>query len=162
MKASKSAAGTGRRRYVFSNFLNPFVRSDDRGWADGFDADIMRSTCFQPIPDTDPQGFGTLARYFDDDPNTSFAGFNVFHFGSAHTNGINGVFADGSVHTISYDIDVVVFNALGSRNRDEIIDADAINRVRCTSRVHPILQPRRRRSAKRCDVAATMTQGSRL
>jgi hypothetical protein len=26
------------------------------------------------------------------------------------------VFADGSVHTISYDIDIYVFNALGTRN----------------------------------------------
>jgi prepilin-type N-terminal cleavage/methylation domain-containing protein/prepilin-type processing-associated H-X9-DG protein len=101
--------------------------SDDRGWTDGYDADIMRSTCFQPINDGDPIGWGDLGRYFDDDPGTSFAATNVFHFGSAHTNGINGVYADGSVHSISYDIDVVVFNALGTRNGDEVLDADAAN-----------------------------------
>lgn len=39
-----------------------------------------------------------------------------FHFGSAHPGGINTVFADGSVHSIPYDIDLNVFNALGTRN----------------------------------------------
>jgi prepilin-type N-terminal cleavage/methylation domain-containing protein/prepilin-type processing-associated H-X9-DG protein len=101
--------------------------SDDRGWTDGFDADIMRSSCFVPIQDGDPIGWDTtLGAYFDDDGATPFAGFsNVNHFGSAHTSGINAVFADGSVHSFGYDIDAVVFNALGSRNGDESIPADA-------------------------------------
>jgi type II secretory pathway pseudopilin PulG len=101
--------------------------SDDRGWSDGYDADIMRSTCFQPVYDSDPIGWGDLGRYFDDDPGTSFVASNVFHFGSAHTSGINGVYADGSVHMISYDIDVVVFNALGTRNGEEVLDMDSAN-----------------------------------
>jgi hypothetical protein len=37
------------------------------------------------------------------------------------------VFADGSVHTISYDVDPIVFNALGSRNGEETVPSDAIN-----------------------------------
>jgi prepilin-type N-terminal cleavage/methylation domain-containing protein/prepilin-type processing-associated H-X9-DG protein len=102
--------------------------SDDRGWTDGYDADIMRSTCFQPIEDSDSLGFSTaLGRYFDDDPSTSFVASNVYHFGSAHSSGINGVFADGSVHQISYDIDVLVFNALGSRNGDDVFEMDDLN-----------------------------------
>ena len=39
-----------------------------------------------------------------------------FHFGSAHPGGFNCNFADGSVHSISYDIDLNVFNAIGTRN----------------------------------------------
>ena len=103
--------------------------SDDRGWTDGFDADIMRSTCFAPINDNDPIGWDTtLGRYFDDDPDTPFAATNTIqHFGSAHTGSINVVFADGSVHSCSYDIDVVVFNALGSRNGDEQVSLDGVN-----------------------------------
>jgi prepilin-type N-terminal cleavage/methylation domain-containing protein/prepilin-type processing-associated H-X9-DG protein len=101
--------------------------SDDRGWADGFDADIMRSTCFVPVYDGDSIGWGsTFKNYFDDDPATLFAESNVYHFGSAHTNGINAVFADGSVHSISYEVVVQVFNALGSRNGDETIDMSAL------------------------------------
>ena len=96
--------------------------SDDRGWTDGWDADIMRSTCYVPIPDGDSTGWTPLLKnYFDDDPNTQFALSNVFHFGSAHSGGINCVYADGSVHGIGYDIDVLVFNSLGTRNGDETL-----------------------------------------
>jgi prepilin-type processing-associated H-X9-DG protein len=122
-------------KYVRSdNYEGPFAgknrNSDDRGWCDGFDADIMRSTCFLPLHDADPIGWETaiFGRYFDDDPDTPFAPTNTIqHFGSPHTGGINAVFADGSVHTISYDVDVFVFNSLGTRNGDELVDSDAVN-----------------------------------
>jgi len=101
--------------------------SDDRGWSDGFDADIMRSTCFAPINDGDPVGWApVLTNYFDDDDSTPFGGTNVIqHFGSAHTSGINTALADGSIRHLSYDIDVAIFNALGSRNGEENVDASA-------------------------------------
>jgi hypothetical protein len=115
------------------NYEGPFVgknrNSDDRGWTDGFDADIMRSCCLVPIQDGDSIGWDlTLGRYFDDDDTTPFFGTNTIqHFGSAHVSGIHAVFADGSVRHIGYDIDVVVFNALGSRNGDEQVPDDAVN-----------------------------------
>jgi prepilin-type N-terminal cleavage/methylation domain-containing protein/prepilin-type processing-associated H-X9-DG protein len=137
VKTSKITDGTSKtfmisEKYIRSDaYEGPFAgtnrNSDDRGWSDGFDGDIMRSSCFLPIHDGDSIGWGTMARYFDDDPSTPYVLPNVLHFGSAHTGGINAVFADGSVHTISYDVDVVVFNALGSRNGDETIPADAVN-----------------------------------
>lgn len=97
--------------------------SDDRGWTDGWDGDIMRSTCYAPLGDSDSLGWAPLLKnYFDDDPGTAFALFNVFHFGSAHPAGINAAYADGSVHAINYDIDVLVFNALGTRNGDETVN----------------------------------------
>jgi prepilin-type processing-associated H-X9-DG protein len=36
--------------------------------------------------------------------------------GSAHAGGFNAVFADGSVHSINYGIDIIVYNSLGTRN----------------------------------------------
>ena len=39
--------------------------------------------------------------------------------GSPHPGGFNAVFADGSVHTINFDVEVVVLNALGTRNGEE-------------------------------------------
>jgi prepilin-type processing-associated H-X9-DG protein len=86
----------------------------------------MRSSCFPPIQDGDGIGFGTvMGPYFDDNDLTPFFPSNtVLHFGSAHAAGVNAVFADGSVRGFSYDIDVVVFNALGSRNGEEAIPED--------------------------------------
>jgi prepilin-type N-terminal cleavage/methylation domain-containing protein/prepilin-type processing-associated H-X9-DG protein len=97
--------------------------SDDRGWADGFDADIMRSSCLAPLNDSDPVGWeGALANYYGDNFPSSIGGlWNVINFGSAHTAGLNAAFADGSVRTFGFDIDVVVFNALGSRNGEETV-----------------------------------------
>lgn len=106
--------------------------SDDRGWSDGWDADTMRMSCFLPINDSDTFAFqeGDLGRYFSDD----FSGggisnqiWNVYHFGSPHTGGINAVFADGSVHGLSYDIDLTLFNNLATRNGEEQLDKTGIN-----------------------------------
>jgi prepilin-type N-terminal cleavage/methylation domain-containing protein/prepilin-type processing-associated H-X9-DG protein len=103
--------------------------SDDRGWSDGWDADIMRSTCFPPLGDSDGMGFDpVLGRMFGDRGPWPFGGsYNVYHFGSAHPAGINTAFADGSVHFLSFDIDVLIFNALGSRNGDEDVASNSWN-----------------------------------
>jgi prepilin-type N-terminal cleavage/methylation domain-containing protein/prepilin-type processing-associated H-X9-DG protein len=97
--------------------------SDDRGWIDGWDADGMRSACFVPVSDGDPVGFGSLQNYFGDNfgETGAFTGnlWNVLHFGSAHTAGINVAFADGSVHAIGYEVDVVLFNGLATRDGEE-------------------------------------------
>ena len=94
--------------------------SDDRGWCDGWDADQLRSTCFLPMGDGDPLGWDgpALTKYFGDDFSTGPVGgvWNVLQFGSPHTGGINSLFADGSVHIISFDVDILVFNSLGTRN----------------------------------------------
>ena len=45
--------------------------------------------------------------------------------GHAHTTMFNSAFCDGSVHPISYDIDIAVHQALGSRNGGESVD-DAV------------------------------------
>jgi prepilin-type N-terminal cleavage/methylation domain-containing protein/prepilin-type processing-associated H-X9-DG protein len=81
---------------------------DDIGWTDGWDPDIIRYTGYQPGPDipesrNDPTGYG-------------------FHFGSTHSGGFNAVFADGHVTLINYDIDLVVFNAMGDRQDGLVVD----------------------------------------
>ena len=47
---------------------------------------------------------------------------DVPFFGSAHPSGFHAVFADGSVHSISYDVDPFVFDRLGNREDDEVLD----------------------------------------
>ena len=78
----------------------PADPSDDHGWCDGWDPDTMRSTFHLPLPDSQPDGL--------DGQN--------YWFGSAHSGAFNAVFADGSVRSVSYDIDPYIFNSLGTRN----------------------------------------------
>jgi prepilin-type processing-associated H-X9-DG protein len=97
-------------KYVRADTYLDGSHSDDTGWTDGWDPDVMRCTCVPPLQDTSaiPLLTGKLGE--KDTP------FYVFNLGSAHPGGFNAVFADGSVQTLNYDIDVFVLNALGTRN----------------------------------------------
>jgi prepilin-type processing-associated H-X9-DG protein len=95
--------------------------SDDRGWSDGFDPDTMRLTGVPPLSDGD--GFCFAA---NTDQYCTGNGVEVLFFGSGHASGINAVFADGSVHHLRYDIDRFLFNALGTRNGEETVDASQL------------------------------------
>ena len=96
--------------------------SDDSGWTDGWDPDTVRFTGYQPISDN-MKGF-----YHEPSTERYCTGENadVYFFGSSHPGGINAVFADGSVHPISFDVDILVFNALGTRNGEEVIDVSQL------------------------------------
>jgi len=104
---------------------------DDHGWTDGWSADTMRSTGVPPRSDFDrftfnrelfpikiPSSEPPSARKF------SRGQFFVINFGSSHSSGFNAVFADGSVHTIHYDIDPIVFNNLGDRQDGGLVNLD--------------------------------------
>ncbi len=78
---------------------------DDRGWTDGWDPDVVRSTSFAPSADSN---------------QISNVGYR---FGSAHSGGFNVVLADGSVRTLGYGIDREVFNCLGHRSDGQPLDA---------------------------------------
>jgi hypothetical protein len=117
VKISKIADGTSKTLLVGEKYLRPDLYeglisySDDQGWSDGWDLDMMRCTCFAPMSDGDNFGYS-----FQNTTNDYFGAKNdVVQFGAAHTSGFNAVFVDGSIHTISYDIDVVIFNGLGTR-----------------------------------------------
>jgi prepilin-type N-terminal cleavage/methylation domain-containing protein len=71
---------------------------DDRGWTDGYDPDVTRSTALPPRPD-DPV----------DDANDPFA------MGGTHPSGFNACFGDGAVHFITWDVDPIIYNRWGNR-----------------------------------------------
>lgn len=94
--------------------------SDDRGWSDGWDPDVVRMTCYPPISDSD------RAICFNSDVSisqycTGCPFRDVLFFGSAHTGGMNGAFCDGSVQFISFNVDHIIFNAHGTRNGKEVV-----------------------------------------
>jgi hypothetical protein len=96
---------------VFGGQIRKFA-GDDRGWTDGFDYDITRSTGVPPKRDVAIRGLTYLGGL----------GTESITFGSAHSGGIQAVFGDNSVHTISYDIDRYVFNTLGNRVDGQAVD----------------------------------------
>jgi prepilin-type N-terminal cleavage/methylation domain-containing protein len=69
---------------------------DDRGWTDGWDPDVIRTTVVPPLKDAE-------------------SGVTGYEFGAAHPAGIQGLFGDGGVKTIIYTVDPVMFNRMGDR-----------------------------------------------
>ena len=116
-KISKITDGTSKtmmiaEKYIRADWYAGGTPSDDTGWSDGWDPDAMRSTC--PLPLNDGNVNLPFTGRIGADPGDPV--WETFLLGSAHTGGFNAVFADGSVHTINYDIDPYVYNALGTRN----------------------------------------------
>ncbi len=112
-------------KYLRTDQYGGGSKSDDKGWTDGWDPDAMRSTCFQPYQDSDGTGFPATGL---NGPTDMFGhDRDVYYFGSAHTGGFGAAFADGSVHTINYDIDVTVFNGMGTRAGGEMTDSAGVN-----------------------------------
>jgi prepilin-type N-terminal cleavage/methylation domain-containing protein len=72
---------------------------DDLGWKEGWDPDTLRSTICLIGQDTE----ATMGESF---------GYN---FGAAHPAAMSAGFADGSVHSINYDIDRELLNRIGHR-----------------------------------------------
>lgn len=107
-------------KFVRSDLYDGGSYSDDQGWTDGWDPDTMRSTCIKPFQDGDGFAFSFTPL----NGTTDYFGENldVIYFGAVHTAGLNAVFADGSVRTISYDIDSLNFNRLGAKADDENVD----------------------------------------
>jgi prepilin-type N-terminal cleavage/methylation domain-containing protein len=99
--------------YEGSGPSEKLFEGDDRGWSDGFDFDTVRSTGLPPIPDKPFR-----ANFY----NVGYMWKENISFGSAHTQGIHAVFGDGSVHSISYSVDRVIFNYLGDRRDGYVID----------------------------------------
>ena len=86
--------------------------ADNKGWADGWDFDELRSTLIRPRGDGEgpPQATNN-----PDQPSN-------YPFGSAHSGGINAIYGDGSVGFISFDVDLETFNRLGNRLDGEVIN----------------------------------------
>jgi prepilin-type N-terminal cleavage/methylation domain-containing protein/prepilin-type processing-associated H-X9-DG protein len=85
------------------------VPAEDRGWADGWDFGVLRSTLVRPQNDSDGMAVSDHAQ------------IGNYPLGSAHPGGINIVFADGSVSGIGFDIDLETLNRLGHRSDGETI-----------------------------------------
>jgi prepilin-type N-terminal cleavage/methylation domain-containing protein len=97
-------------------YLNPdlYYNGNDVGDSgpmfQGYDWDIVRLTSTTYLPYRDRQGFITY----------------TWNFGSAHPASFNMACCDGSVHSLSYDIDPTIWQRLGGRNDRGIIDSSKV------------------------------------
>jgi type II secretory pathway pseudopilin PulG len=83
---------------------------DDQGYTVGYDHDTIRHTDKAPNPDyAEPNLYGT----------DQYTGT----FGSSHPSTFLSVFADGSVHGISYSINPTTFKYLGNIHDGHVIDS---------------------------------------
>lgn len=87
---------------------------DDQGWADGWDWDIIRWGHVQPGPDYLLEG----KRQVSIDKMTAF--------GSSHPGVFIGVFCDGSVRPIKFDIDAEVFRMVCSRDDQQVYNPNEL------------------------------------
>jgi len=98
-----------------SQYISPDgLVADNKGWADGWDFDQLRCTLVKPR--RDGEGTGQAIN----DPNQ----LANYPFGSAHPGGMTAAFADGSITSVSFDIDVEMFNRLGNRLDGEQIPTE--------------------------------------
>jgi prepilin-type N-terminal cleavage/methylation domain-containing protein/prepilin-type processing-associated H-X9-DG protein len=88
------------------------LTSEDKGWADGWDYDQLRSTLIRPRSDSEDPKL----------PINDHTNPGNYPFGSAHSGGINAAFADGSVTFISFDVDLENFNRFANRLDGEVIN----------------------------------------
>jgi prepilin-type N-terminal cleavage/methylation domain-containing protein/prepilin-type processing-associated H-X9-DG protein len=85
-------------------FMGQPQESDAVGYTCGWDLDTARTTDKGPKPDN----------YGDND--------STKRFGSSHPGKFNAVFGDGSVRSISYSIDPVIFSYLGNVSDGQVIN----------------------------------------
>ena len=100
---------------------------DDRGWTDGWDADIIRSTAFplQADSDTTPVHVTLGINQNQVVPPGAHGAQETplgYCFGSAHIGGMNGCMGDGSVRFIAYTVDHQVFAVIGDRAEGQPVE----------------------------------------
>ena len=100
-------------KWVDAAFYDVGAWNDDKGWTDGWDPDVLRVNLCGIAADKAAEAA---------DPINALD----YGFGSSHTAGINVGFADASVRLLNYDIDLELFNRLGNRDDDELIDSGAL------------------------------------
>jgi prepilin-type N-terminal cleavage/methylation domain-containing protein len=115
VKLAQITDGTSKTLLVSEKYINAWayettnledMQADDSCMYQGNDFDTIRWTGQSLLPLQDTPGIT-----------------RDYTFGSAHPAAMNAVFVDGSLRTIAYDIDPVVYEAYGSRDGGEVINA---------------------------------------
>jgi prepilin-type N-terminal cleavage/methylation domain-containing protein/prepilin-type processing-associated H-X9-DG protein len=95
----------GEKHIFFDDYLTGKDRGDNETWCTGFNNDNFRITS-RTNGTVEATPLSDSTRTTDDNP---------YRFGSAHSGGVNMSLCDGSVTTISFDIDWQIHRNLGNR-----------------------------------------------
>jgi prepilin-type N-terminal cleavage/methylation domain-containing protein len=107
-------------------YLDGGALNDDQSMYNGWDKDNVRSTAISYLSN------GTLNTSISYPPapdnETPSQSINQYQwaFGSAHPGGWQAVFCDGSVHYLSYELDLLIHRDLGNRQDGNSIDASKL------------------------------------
>jgi prepilin-type processing-associated H-X9-DG protein len=121
---TNSYSGSGDEECLYSGFDDDLIRL---GSAGGYYLTIPTSSSpftpyiFPPLQDNAQWPF--LVSSSIRPSIGTFDAFNNYRFGSAHSDGFNMAFCDGSVHIILYTIDPAVHAMLSNRMDGQTIDA---------------------------------------
>ena len=116
--------GTSNTYMVGERYINPdgyftgTESADDQSLHIGHDQDTLRWAHYDP---SDSSG-NTYYQPMQDRPGYSYS----YKFGSAHPGGWNCAFCDGSVHVMSYSLDMDIHRRLADRKDYEPIDASKL------------------------------------
>lgn len=118
---AKIVDGTSKTAVISEKRLRPATYTDiewydDRGWSDGWDPDTLRTTICWPAQDADT--------YYYPNGVAAAKGPEGYIVGSAHTSIFNTAFADASVRSLSYTIDLEIFNRMGHRADGEDVNLE--------------------------------------
>ena len=123
VKIQQVTDGLSNTYAVGERYINPdsyedgFAHDNDWGMYSGMQNDMGRSTWATAL---DPTGAGKQEQNTAPLQDTSGV-VALDNFGSAHPAGCNMVFADGSVHTIAYDIDPETHQWFGNREDGQVV-----------------------------------------
>jgi prepilin-type N-terminal cleavage/methylation domain-containing protein len=121
ISVAKITDGTSKTLVISEKRLHPSLYitgawHDDRGWSDGWDPDTLRSTICSFGPDKE----------LVDANNATEVDVAGLRIGSAHVSGMTAGFADGSVRTLSYDVNQELLNRMAHRRDGETIDTEGL------------------------------------
>jgi prepilin-type N-terminal cleavage/methylation domain-containing protein/prepilin-type processing-associated H-X9-DG protein len=118
--------GSSNTYLIGEKYLNPDAYTtgmdtgDNQSWDIGIDWDVVRYTGVTSVPPGNSTFASVATQYapVQDTPGSE----QGFPFGSAHPNGFNMSFCDGSARSINYTIDPVMHWCLGNRADGQAID----------------------------------------
>jgi prepilin-type N-terminal cleavage/methylation domain-containing protein/prepilin-type processing-associated H-X9-DG protein len=108
----------GEKALTSTNYETGGDAGDNETWCTGFNNDNFRRTAQGTYPNL------TQLTPLQDAPTypASHGGQGHTAFGSPHSGGLNMSFCDGSIHTVSYDIDWIAHRDLGNRADGNSVD----------------------------------------